>query len=779
MAFRLTLARIALATVLCAALRPVPAAQAARPTADDAVQAASWRDGAPVYSNIVNCVSIIQGSPYNESGMGVYVSQLMDPDVGQPTANQVYYLRVVLAGLGTTCSGMYAALAFELPANTSMAVSVSNPIYCVFNNTVSACPVQSFVGSGLHPGAQLLPSGDPNIANMWPVPTGKFLEVRIPVVSSAALSNSTFRVYADVADGNSNPNLAPTLGVYVFGPGTPSFAFDTPSTISVTQNSGYSRGYLYTNGASGNVFWDWGTSPALGSSLSLGAAGPGAFLVFNDWLDNANQGTLSPSTTYYWRLRYVVGGNTHTSVVNSFTTLSNGEEVVGNGSAASCTDSAVRATLNNTQTRSIRFECGIAPITITLDTAGGSDQLGIIARNVLIDGGSRVTLKAGPTSPHFIIGPGASLDLRNIQLIGARTPGCGGAVFANGTFTATNVRFIDNNASNTGGAICAFANVPVLVQESTFISNSAGPGGFGGGAIWVENSQLTVRNSDFTSNTTAGNVAMGGAIALQGNTFTWGSAYIEDSTFTGNRAPNGGAIMAVNGRLVRVATSTFSGNSATGFGGAIFGVTHLSNVSVVSNTASGACYVDEFERLCVYEGGGLHGQSRITNTLLSGNSPNNCFADEDPNGYVSAVSGGNNLSSEGSCLLTGSGDLQSVPAGIAPLALNGGRTRTHALNAGSAALNAGNSSACTAYGCLDQRGSAANGTIDIGAYERTVNDTYTPTPTPPGVGSATSPATGSTATPTATQTPAPTATPTQTATPTGGMRKVALPSVTR
>ena len=62
--------------------------------------AAAWYDGLIQYSTITNCVSIIQGLPYQENGAGTYVGFLADPDAGQPAPNTTYYVHVCHRGIG-------------------------------------------------------------------------------------------------------------------------------------------------------------------------------------------------------------------------------------------------------------------------------------------------------------------------------------------------------------------------------------------------------------------------------------------------------------------------------------------------------------------------------------------------------------------------------------------------------------------------------------------------------------------------------------------------------
>ncbi len=401
------LVRLFLAGCVSVSLMPVLRGQAARPaiiTAPESPLAPttlSWRDGVVQYSDIVNCVSIIQGQPHSEKGIATYASQRMNVDGGaaEPTAGQVYYLRV------------------------------------------------------------WMPSGDVPNANTWPMPIGKFVTIAFPVISSASIANS----------------------------------------------------------------------PAVNSD------------------------------------------------VQTFRTLSNGSVVIGTGTPASCTDTALRTLINDIQTRQISFNCGPAPITITLSTATSPRNYTVMSRTLAIDGGNNVVLMGVPNAPHFIVGPSGTLDLSNITLMNGRGGGCGGSIFANGPITVTNARFIGKVSSNTA----------------------------------------------------SGAVAHGGAIGMSPHN-TFGRLFVEDSVFTGNSAANGGAI-ASRLQFVQVAASTFSRNTTPGFGGAVYGPAFLSNASIISNTSKGICVIDEFERLCLVAGGGLHGVSRVTNTLLTGNAPANCTKQRDRN----------------------------------------------------------------------------------------------------------------------------------------------------
>ncbi len=187
--------------------------------------AAAWYDGLISYSTITNCVSIIQGNPYAENGVGTYVGALQDIDGGKPTPNATYYAHVVMYGLGNACSGQRAYLEIQPPANTSIAIDAAHPVYCfaTLHNVTSQlanneCP-QQFVASAYgNSGAYWVQSiADPANSYTWALPQGGIWEFQIPLRSTTTLSSANLQANIHMLDGNSSPWLAPHQGVYVFG----------------------------------------------------------------------------------------------------------------------------------------------------------------------------------------------------------------------------------------------------------------------------------------------------------------------------------------------------------------------------------------------------------------------------------------------------------------------------------------------------------------------------------------------------------------------------------
>lgn len=256
-----------------------------------------------------------------------------------------------------------------------------------------------------------------------------------------------------------------------------------------------------------------------------------------------------------------------------------------------------------------------------------------------------------------------------------------------------NLRFANavktDSFQDGGAAINAIGKGnPLVIENCVFENNMTNREG---GAIHVRGISLTVKDSTFRNNES---VEGGGAISSR-----FGVA-ISNSTFTGNQAPLGAAILSESFGST-IANSTFSANHSTtnpfGSGNNIifaYGILNLTNVTVAGNTgaASGAAVEAQ-----------LFAEINLTNSIVSQNPLGNLI----------------NVTQTGPNLIGGSPLLGT-------LAFNGGETETHALLAGSPAIDAGNSVLT-----IDQRGALRpqNGNPDLGAFESGVAVTSANTPT--------------------------------------------------
>ena len=260
----------------------------------------------------------------------------------------------------------------------------------------------------------------------------------------------------------------------------------------------------------------------------------------------------------------------------------------------------------------------------------------------------------------------------------------GGGIDNAGILTINAARIAGNRSRCSGGGI---ANGGVLtINKSTISENNVSQvgicRGFGGG---IGNSgTLTINNSTISGNTASGTFGPTG-----GGIYNKGTLIVNNSTISGN-------VLAKSG--------TFGGTD----GG---GITNSGTLKISSSTisANGAQF-----------GGNLYGTARMQNSIIAHSlSGGNCHGTVASEGY--------NLSSDGTCSLSGPGDIKNTNPMLGPLQYNGGPTQTMALSSGSPAIDAGNPSGCTdSLGHLlktDQRGNPRPDTedtagCDIGAYER-------------------------------------------------------------
>ncbi len=359
---------------------------------------------------------------------------------------------------------------------------------------------------------------------------------------------------------------------------------------------------------------------------------------------------------------------------------------------------------------------------LSIDAGNGTDNVfntGDGYRIFNIDGGTATEI---------------DVELRGLTLSGGDVGGSfpddsGGAILNSENLTLTSSTLSGNSADRGGGIFNTNTGTATLTS-STLSGNSADRGGgiFNGGTVTI------------TSSTLSGNSAyyyLGGG---GGGIFNGGTATISSSTLSGNSAGRyGGGIS--NYGTATISNSTLSGNSARGSApfldyGSGGGIHNTGTVTISSSTLSGNS---------AYLGGGIYnsiGTATITSSLVAGNTAassggeiwNNSMVNLDAYNLIGEVSQSTADALEG--VSTGATDITATNVGTTPTALtsildttladNGGPTLTHALVAGSPAIDAGDPAAMAGVSDVpefDQRGAGFgrvnNGHIDIGAYEVT------------------------------------------------------------
>lgn len=280
----------------------------------------------------------------------------------------------------------------------------------------------------------------------------------------------------------------------------------------------------------------------------------------------------------------------------------------------------------------------------------------------------------------------------NLAVQGTVTENGGGDVVVNRTVISGTrepagppINSLGAGAHETGGG-------SLTINDSVITDNEADAGGgvsaSGGGPI-------TITRSSIVGNRALGTAEGGGGIVNEASPFT-----ITDSLIAGNTTGRtGGGIEHLTNDPITITNTTISGNQAASGGGAIntdAAVSQfvLNNVTLQGNSSTtGGGTIDALPA----------GDVRLRNTIVSGG----CAG--------TIASQGTNLDQTGGCGLNAAGDLKGVDPLLEALAGNGGPTQTHALKAGSPAIDAG--AGCAA---ADQRGVARpqGPRCDIGAFER-------------------------------------------------------------
>lgn len=269
-----------------------------------------------------------------------------------------------------------------------------------------------------------------------------------------------------------------------------------------------------------------------------------------------------------------------------------------------------------------------------------------------------------------------------------------------------------NSAPGTGGVYNSEDGTLNVVRSTIMDNNATDPvAGLGGGI--TNEGTATVQFSTLDDNSAA--LAGGGILNI--NTLTITNSTLSANRKTGGISGGGGGLANFNG-TVTITNSTLSGNSSNAGGGGIFnnsGTIDLTSVTIASNTAS------------IGPGGGiLNFEDTVTfpddtsiinfrNTIIGNNADSSGQAPDcaSPGSSVLNSNNFNLIEDTTGCDISGvvANNLTGVDPFLNTLNANGGPTRTHRLQSGSQAIDAGFCDPGT-----DQRGSIFSRPIDLDAF---------------------------------------------------------------
>ncbi len=258
--------------------------------------------------------------------------------------------------------------------------------------------------------------------------------------------------------------------------------------------------------------------------------------------------------------------------------ISSPTTVVGTGTAASCTFSALNTAVGNAGV--ITFNCGGDPVTIPVTATMTLST----TKDTVIDGGHNVTLDGGHAVQIF------NYTSANFQATETRV-------------TLQHLALVNGKTNPTNMIPAAPANEPACSQ---------GYDDGQGGAIFMRDGNLTVVDCLFDGNQAAplGPDTGGGAIYMEGSKH---GAVIVGSTFTNNSGANAGAVGALFAEL-DIYDSLFQNNTATG---------HDANNDDTSMTMCTVMNNGQYEIGSGGNGGAIYGDGNDFNITLCGDAVQN------------------------------------------------------------------------------------------------------------------------------------------------------------
>jgi hypothetical protein len=364
---------------------------------------------------------------------------------------------------------------------------------------------------------------------------------------------------------------------------------------------------------------------------------------------------------------------------------SGGSGVACQDDVCPCTEAGIRAAIA-AGGGPYTFGCG-GPQTVVTEAEI------VIGNDVILDGGGELTLDGGYNHRVFSVAETASAELRALQVIrGNDSTNRAGGILNRGTLTLT-----DSLVSMGVGA--GLRNLGTATVTNCTISDNQG-----GGLRNAFQATMTLVDS-----TVSGNIS--DDFGLGGGVWSDGTLLSTGSTVSGNVAGVEGGGIYNSGNLTLINT-TVSGNVAGTAGGGIHSDDSTVDVALINSTVANNSAPD---------GSAVSSDLSAPLTFRGNVVQGTC------GGLGMFTSDGYNVESPGdTCVFTQASDQVGVSGAglnLGALADNGGPTQTHALDAGSVAIDVIPEMECLDADAnpltVDQRGEPRPGgtTCDVGAFE--------------------------------------------------------------
>jgi hypothetical protein len=271
--------------------------------APPAQAALGWNSGSSIYTRIINCPSIAWGTPYDENGIGAFVSYYGDQTSTpmKPATGEGTYMSTYVRLIGSHCSDPLIFPQFLLPAGVSF--DKTQPIECYWTPSGPSNNPQQKITNAQQCPQWANVAADGTYTSAWPAwntgwplrqdengYNGAGWEFLVPIKATSQQSGSQLRTRLYLADGNGNDWIAPHVNFWT-GPPTVT-APGAPTSVSAQALSSTTARVSFSPPTSN------GGSAVTGYTARCESSSGGATATASGTTSPINLSGLTPGATY-------------------------------------------------------------------------------------------------------------------------------------------------------------------------------------------------------------------------------------------------------------------------------------------------------------------------------------------------------------------------------------------------------------------------------------------------------------------------------------------------